>query len=366
MAGGQAARWQRVRRKRFLEPIRADEIAVCVQIVTRTAEGSALAAALGRWLGRAETPCLPEALPDGGGDERVRCSVIINTVDRASQLAVTLADLKAVWKPETDELIVVLGPTGDNSREVIAACGIPHRLVSCAERNLSLSRNAGLLAARGNLIAYLDDDASPEPGWLDALLAPLLADSVAEVAAGFVLDGGGTRFLDQWVVADDLGRSFWCGTENEAAATVGRIGASRAFLRAVGCNMAFRRRTLLAHGGFDTGYRYFLEETDIARRMGLAGGRCVVAPESRVRHRLGANAARSADVSPEERLTVARSLVHYLGRFAFNAFTPDEIRGCVWRRVLLDLERIAWEAGSAASVGEGQRQYLRMLAETLV
>jgi glycogen synthase len=362
-ASGQAARFQRVRRKRFLAALREDHITPLIAPILSTPEGRHFAGMLRQWSERRSGPAVPAPVPDEFPDGTgIRCSLVINTVDRERQLEVTLADLKRHWQAETDELIVVLGPSADDSGRVIAECGLPHRLVRCAERNLSVSRNAGLLAARGEMVAYLDDDASPEAGWLDALLAPLVADVQAEVAAGFILDGTGQRPLDEWVVADDLGSSFWCATATAAEAEISRIGRERAFLRAVGCNMAFRRRTLLAHGGFDPAYRYFLEETDITRRIGLAGGKCVAAPASRVRHRLGANPARSAKVPLDDRLTVARSLIHYLGRFAAAGFTSEEIRMCVWRRVLLDLERIAWDAGGDGAM---QTAYLNHLAATL-
>lgn len=361
-ASDQSARWQRVRRKRFLAAIRSGDIGDLIATVVRSAEGRSFESTLGEWLERQPVPPQLQPMPDeSDGGPGCRCSLVINTVDRARQLAVTLADLHKHWN-RSDELILVLGPSDDGSESVIGSCGLPHRLVRCAERNLSVSRNAGLVAASGEFVAYLDDDASPEAGWLDALISPLRDDPQTEVAAGFILDGSGSRFLDRWVVADELGRSFWCESASAANAEISRMGESRAFLRPVGCSMAFRRRTLLAHGGFDPAYRYYLEETDIARRIGLAGGRCVAVPASRVRHRLGSNAARSASVPLDDRLTLARSLIHYLGRFAFARFSKDEIRQCLWQRILLDLERIAWETESPAAM---QFAYLKRLIQEL-
>ena len=370
LVGHQASRWQRVRRKRFLASIKSGDLGRGIARVTLSAEGRRFEQALRQWWERSRVPPAPSPLPDPlDGASGIRCSLVINTVDRARQLAVTLADLKQHWNANLDELIIVLGPSHDDSEAVIASCGLAHRLVRCAERNLSVSRNAGLMAASGEWVAYLDDDASPEAGWLDALTAPFREDRTTEVAAGFILDGEGRRFLDQWVVADDFGRSFWCDTAAAAQAEIARLGESRAFLRAVGCNMAFRRRTLLAHGGFDPAYRYFLEETDMTRRIGLAGGRCVVVPASRVRHRLGANPARSAAVPLDDRLTLARSLIHYLGRFALKTCPAEEILACVWQRVLLDLERIAWDGNPNADPSGWpavtQHAYLDRLAAEL-
>src|SRR5262249_23214368 len=52
---------------------------------------------------------------------------------------------------------------------------------------LSLARNRGLGEARGPIVAYLDDDAVPRPGWLAALLAPYRDPHVVAVGGRIVL-----------------------------------------------------------------------------------------------------------------------------------------------------------------------------------
>ena len=46
------------------------------------------------------------------------------------------------------------------------------RIVQEPRRGLSFARNAGLAAARGDIIAFTDDDATADPAWLAALIAP--------------------------------------------------------------------------------------------------------------------------------------------------------------------------------------------------
>jgi len=298
-----------------------------------------------------------------------RCSVIINTVDRAKDLEMTLEAMKAEWDPARDELIVVLGVSGDDSAEVIGRSPVPCRLIHCPERNLAVSRNLGLEAATGRFVAFIDDDASPAPGWLDALLAPLEEDPEVGISAGFVLDGIGARFLNRFVVADTLGRAFWMDDEESARLRIEELGPQRAFLTATGCNMAFRRGALDGIGGFDPFYSYFLEETDAVWRILNAGFRCVVSPESRVLHRLGANIARQPSFEIASRAVIVRSQIHYIGKFGKPTRSPGEIESCVWERVLLDLEKIAWDcsgsAGHDSHCGELQERYLSIVADEL-
>jgi hypothetical protein len=76
--------------------------------------------------------------------ESRRCTVIINTVDRSLDLKKTLLDLNPSWNADLDELIIVLGPTTDDSEQVIKNSTLPSKLIYCPVRNLAVSRNLGL------------------------------------------------------------------------------------------------------------------------------------------------------------------------------------------------------------------------------
>lgn len=324
--------------------------------------GRLFSAALDEWLALPPHPVECPPMTGVPRDPRVRCSVVINTVDRAQDLAITLADLRTHWQEERDELIVVLGPDSGDSRAIIGQSRLPCRVVDCPERNLAISRNVGLAAATGEFVAFLDDDASPCNGWLDALLKPLENNPDAGVSAGFAMDGAGGRFLTRHVVCDRLGRSTWWDEDGQALHHLARDPLT--FPTATGCNMAFQRERLLTHGAFDPFYAYFLEETDIVLRLRMAGHHCLIAPDSMVRHRQGANAARSPEASLESRQVIVMSQLHYIRKFGKSAHSPEEIRTCVWRRVLADLERIAWDHPARAAAM--QAAYLTSLRGSLV
>jgi len=366
IAGCWARKAQRVRRKRYLAGIKGGEVREPVAEVVRQECGMAFQEALIRW---AEAPASGVFFPPiSRSAPECRCSVVINTVDRASELKITLAALRAEWR-DGDELIVVLGPTGDDSAAVLRNSPVPCRVVTCAEKNLAVSRNLGLHAARGEYVAFIDDDASPAKEWLDALLKPLEMDEGVAISAGFVMDGEGGHFLNQHVVADTLGRAWWFADEAAARRKIAEAGPARTFLTATGCNMAFRRSALDGTGGFDPFYRYFLEETDVVWRILQSGGRCEPCPESVVLHRLGANIARRPTFEIPVRTTIVRSQIHYAGKFAKSGFEPAGIAAAVWGRVLADLEKIAWDCGPVhrplAACGDLQVRYLRAVADEL-
>ncbi|MCZ7673016.1 MAG: glycosyltransferase family 2 protein [Chloroflexi bacterium] len=95
-------------------------------------------------------------------------SLVVNTVDRAKSLHILLRALEQQAYPHF-ELIVVVGPTQDDTLNVLATYNDRVQILRCSTANLSQSRNIGLLAARGDIVAYIDDDAVPSYHWLTQL-----------------------------------------------------------------------------------------------------------------------------------------------------------------------------------------------------
>ena len=82
-------------------------------------------------------------------------SVIVNTTDRERQLATLLTSLDQ-QSYRNFEVVVVVGPTTDDTLLVLEPYRERIRLSRCAKANLSQSRNIGLLAARGDVVAFIE------------------------------------------------------------------------------------------------------------------------------------------------------------------------------------------------------------------
>src|SRR5207249_2162985 len=90
------------------------------------------------------------------------------------------------------EVIVVNDGSTDSTDEITREFGF--RLISTENRGLANARNAGLEAATGEIVAYMDADAHPDPHWLSHLAVSFLKSSHAGVGGPNILppDDGAT------------------------------------------------------------------------------------------------------------------------------------------------------------------------------
>ncbi len=89
-------------------------------------------------------------------------SVVIVTYNRANLLSAELASLRRQRHPQF-EIIVVNGPSSDHTEEVLAEYRDLIKIERCPEANTAMARNIGVAASAGEIIAFLDDDATAEP-----------------------------------------------------------------------------------------------------------------------------------------------------------------------------------------------------------
>jgi len=134
-------------------------------------------------------------------------SVVINTLNRGSMLGDTLTSLKGLDYANF-EVIVVNGPSTDNSEDVIARWAGRVKHLRCGEANLSVSRNIGIEAAAGEIVAFIDDDAAPHPRWLKELTAPYVDRKVGAVG-GFTIDNTGVRYQARKTICDRFGNAHY-------------------------------------------------------------------------------------------------------------------------------------------------------------
>lgn len=195
-------------------------------------------------------------------------SIILCTRERPDMLREALAAIAAGTDPAVEVIVVDSASTDSRTREVALAAGV--RYLRTDRKGLSIARNLGLGASGRPIVVYTDDDCSPTPGWIEALI-DAFADPDVTVATG--------RMLDHTLVATDVPP-----TERILYRT-----AVRGLDAGHGAVMAFRRSTLDSLGGFDDvlGAGRFLagaEDLDIFCRALAAGGTAVFVPDSVVLH----------------------------------------------------------------------------------
>ncbi|MGH9161087.1 MAG: glycosyltransferase family 2 protein, partial [Vicinamibacteraceae bacterium] len=116
----------------------------------------------------------------------MRLSIVINTYNREAYLRRLLATLDHLTDCEL-EVIVVNGPSTDGTASLLEEWKRRIKVVDCPTRNLSHSRNLGIAAAAGDVVAFIDDDALP----VDAAWGARYVDLFARDAEGHVGATGG-------------------------------------------------------------------------------------------------------------------------------------------------------------------------------
>jgi glycosyltransferase involved in cell wall biosynthesis len=182
-------------------------------------------------------------------------SVIVCTRDRAARLAACLDAVAALDYPDFEIIVVDNAPVTDEVANLVAGhhSRVPMRHVVEHRPGLAWARNAGLSAATGRIVAYLDDDERPDEHWL------------AELARGFMLSPRVVG-VSGIVLPAALDTPAQCWFEQFGGHSKGRGFTAEIFDAAsharqhplyplppfgVGASMAIDRAALIRIGGFD-------------------------------------------------------------------------------------------------------------------
>jgi glycosyltransferase involved in cell wall biosynthesis len=283
-------------------------------------------------------------------------SVVIATRNRAASLGATLATLIAMHSPDDGfEIVVVNNGSTDNTQDVVhqlaarAACAV--REIVEPRQGKSIAVNTGIAAARGDILAFTDDDVRIDPNWGWAL-------ATAIGTTGCI--GAGGRILPEWSSSPPA----WLhadGSDRLMTVVAFDAGDEPGELRVApfGPNMAFRREAFEKYGLFreDLGpgaSRYLPgQDTEFGRRLLNAGERLAWVPGAIVRH-----------VHQSEKLTKRYIASWYFGygRMAARtaAYPPTAVR---WFGVPRFLFRALLEnAGHSLFATKSQRRF-RYLAQ---
>jgi len=158
-------------------------------------------------------------------------------------------------------------------------------------RGFAPAVNAGLRAARGEMLVLMNNDVEAEPGWLAALAAALdRRPDVGFVASRMLNARDPARVDSAW---DAMGLAPYNVGHGELDGP--RFAAGRYVLSACAGAAAYRREFFERVGYFDEDFFAWFEDVEIGVRGQLAGFRCWYEPAAVVRHLGSATAARMPD-----------------------------------------------------------------------
>lgn len=183
-----------------------------------------------------------------------RMSVVVCIYNGEQTVRDCCEGLRAIDYPNYEVIIVDDGST--DATAAIAA-EYPFRLIRTPNRGLSEARNTGLEAATGEIVAYTDGDARPDPHWLRYLARAFATSSHAGIGGWNIAPPD-----DGWI-ADCVA--------NAPGGPVHVLLSDREAEHIPGCSMAFRTDALRAIGGFDPQFRAAGDDVDVCWRLQEAG-----------------------------------------------------------------------------------------------
>jgi len=205
----------------------------------------------------------PPALP-----KTPMVSVVICAYNAERTMLPCLESLRKLDYPNFEVIIV---DDGSSDRTAEISMDFPEfRLIRQPNKGLSVARNVGLHAARGDLIAYTDSDCVVDPHWLTLMVRALTEKN---------FDGcGGPNYApheDGWVEA-------CCAASPGAPCHV--LTADDVAEHLAGCNMVFTKAALLKVGGFDPQFTSAGDDVDVCWRILDSGMRLGFCPSAFVWH----------------------------------------------------------------------------------
>jgi GT2 family glycosyltransferase len=196
-----------------------------------------------------------------------RISIVICSFNGGRTIGECLQAISKICYPNFEAIVVDDGST-DNTAAIAAQYDVT--LIRTPNQGLSHARNVGWQAAKGEIVAYIDDDAYPDADWLTYLAEAFRSGDYAGV--------GGPNISPR-----DDGRIAACVANSPGNAQHVLLTDIEAE-HIPGCNMAFLRSALEAVGGFDEQFRVAGDDVDICWRLQERGCKLGFSPSAQVWH----------------------------------------------------------------------------------
>lgn len=234
-------------------------------------------------------------------------SIVIPVYNHALQ---TMACIHSLLELDTElsfEIIIADDASTDDTAAIMGQLGGLRLVPAKSNQGFILNCNAGAAEARGQFVAFLNNDTLVLPGWLDEMVATFALDDGIGLVGSKLLFGDGRL--------QEAGGIVW---RDGSAWNYGREQDPRrpefSYLRDVdyvsGASIMLPRDLWEDLGGFDTMYDVaYCEDSDLAFRVRKAGRRVVMQPWSMVLHFEGVSSGTDLEHGAKQyQVTNARKL----------------------------------------------------------
>lgn len=231
---------------------------------------------------------------DGGNAVRPLVSFIIPHYRGEKLLAGCLSSVYGQATSVPYEVIVVDDCSDDGSIDSVRG-RFPGMKVLRLGRNVgpAAAKNRGVEEARGDLIAFLDNDVEIDPHWLENILGRLTEEreEVGVCASHILLNGFDSHINSTGGLVNLLGYAWDRGIFSADCSCYSR---NAPLMFACSAAMLVRREVFDEVGGFDERYRYPFEDADFGWRMNVMGYGVVYEPRAVARHHLSSTMGRDS------------------------------------------------------------------------
>ncbi|SEM94954.1 hypothetical protein SAMN05216281_102417 [Cryobacterium luteum] len=212
--------------------------------------------------------------------------IVVNFRGAADTLECVRAVVDVDWPEDKIEILVVENGSGDDSESLLRAAMIdlPNVRLIVSEENLGFTggSNLGARHAGGEFLAFLNNDAKPDAGWVRGALKQFEVSPQVAAVGSKVLDWEGLN-------VDFVGGSvtwFGMGYKDHVTEPDGdQFNRPRDILFGTGSALFVRAEVFKSVGGFDERMFMFYDDVDLGWRLNLLGYRVRYAPDSKVFHK---------------------------------------------------------------------------------
>jgi GT2 family glycosyltransferase len=217
-----------------------------------------------------------------------RVSVVIPTWNGADLLREALRSLDSQTFADF-EVIVVDNGSSDETLTMLGESFPAVRIVALSRNEgFAVAVNAGIRAARGDIIVLMNNDIEATPGWLAALVDALDRHPDVGTCASRMLSLSNPGIIDS--AGDMLG--LFATSIGHGAPDGPEFDTSRLVFSPCAGAAAYRRQVFDEVGLFDERFFAYLEDVDLGARIQLAGWHCLYVPDAIVHHHGSATARR--------------------------------------------------------------------------